>query len=481
MKTIVIIGGGFCGTISAVNLARFSETPLRVVIVNRGFPTGRGIAYSTRRAEHLLNVAARNMSALADDPQHFVDWLRTRSEYSDVPDATLRETFVPRRVFGDYLRGLLFAWSRPGDNRPHVQIETLDGQAVDVLPRGDGAAVSLDDGQKIDADKVLLATGNQPPAPLPSAAAAFTHPRYCDNPWQDWERRLPERNQPIVLLGTGLTMIDAFLTLAALGWQGPIFAVSRNGLLPQSHFRGIEYPAFPPAEPEMLGLAALERLVEEHCTRLKELGANPAIVVDKLRPHTQRIWQNFTLEEKRQFSRRHRARWNVTRHRIAPSIHQQMSDALARGALLVVKGRVVGLEDAGDRVRVTLDDGGPPRTLEGAMVINCTGPQESFVAARSPLFENLLSRGLARVDDMDMGISVSSDFSVLDRDGQVSAFLYAIGPLLKGTLWESVAVPELRGQALRVAESLLEACEADKVPVHHWPQPVEMDLLEYCI
>ncbi len=265
MKTIVIIGGGFCGTITAVNLARFSESPLRVVLVNRGSPAGRGVAYSTRRAEHLLNVVARNMSALADDPQHFVDWLRTRTEYADMPEAVLRETFVPRRIYGDYLRSLLFTCSRPSDNRLPVQIETLDGQAVDVLARDDGATVILEDGQQIDADKVLLATGNQPPAPLPSPAAAFHHPRYCENPWQDWERRLPERSQPVVLLGTGLTMVDAFLTLASHGWQGPIFAVSRNGLLPQSHFRGIEYPAFPPAEPETLGLAALERLVEEHC------------------------------------------------------------------------------------------------------------------------------------------------------------------------------------------------------------------------
>src|SRR5262245_23607533 len=102
MHTIAIIGGGFCGSIAAVNLMRFSEGPLRVVLVNRGFPVGRGIAYGTRRPEHLLNVAARNMSALADHPNHFLEWLRTRNEYADTPEAVLRETFIPRRVYGDY-------------------------------------------------------------------------------------------------------------------------------------------------------------------------------------------------------------------------------------------------------------------------------------------------------------------------------------------------------------------------------------------
>src|SRR5947207_2518363 len=89
MYTIAIIGGGFSGTISAVNLARMSESPLRVCVINRGFPLGRGVAYSTGRAEHLLNVAARNMSALADHPNHFVDWLRTRSEYAGIDEPIL--------------------------------------------------------------------------------------------------------------------------------------------------------------------------------------------------------------------------------------------------------------------------------------------------------------------------------------------------------------------------------------------------------
>src|SRR5882724_11027897 len=102
MRKVVVIGGGFCGVVTAVNLARLTDTPLAVTVVNAGHLLGRGVAYGTRRPEHLLNVVARNMSALADQPDHFVEWLRTRSDFVDMTTVELREQFIPRRVYGDY-------------------------------------------------------------------------------------------------------------------------------------------------------------------------------------------------------------------------------------------------------------------------------------------------------------------------------------------------------------------------------------------
>lgn len=482
MKTIAMIGGGFSGTMTAVNLARFTKASLRAVIINCGFPTGRGVAYGTKRPEHLLNVVARNMSALADDPQHFVEWLRTHSEYADLPDAVLREMFIPRRIYGDYLRALLFTYSRPVNGQTGMQIELIHGEAVDVVEHECGGTVVLAGGARIEADKILLATGNQSPATMPAAGGEFRHPRYCETPWLDWADRLPDRRESVILLGTGLTMIDAFLTLSSADWQGTIFAVSRNGLLPQSHFRGIEYPSFPPGDPSKLGLRRLLDLMEEHCGRLRQMGANSAIVVDKLRPHTQRIWQDFSLDEKQEFCRRHASRWNVTRHRVAQEIHQRLMAAIADGRLRIVKGMIRNLEEAGSRVRVTVE--GPSNScvqLEGGLVINCTGPQAGFARSAPPLFQKLLAKGMVAVDDMDMGLRVDADFAVLDRDGSPSPLLMAMGPLIRGTLWETTAVPELRGQALRIAQLLVDELATDERRRAEWPVQAPLELLEYCI
>lgn len=440
---VAILGGGFSGVMTAVNLARLSASPPQITIVNDHRPTGRGVAYGSRRIEHLLNVAARNMSAFPDQPDHLVNWLRTRSDFDLTPDNELRERFVPRMIYGDYLKSLLMH---------HLPDATfVDGEAVDVDPDG---TITLASGEQLQADRIVLATGNEAPADLPGAEALREHPAWAGNPWLPWHEKLPPDTGTIVLLGTGLTTVDSIITLRALGWLGRIHAVSRHGWLPHAHFRGIEYPDFPPRGVNLaaLGLEKLIALMQQHCTHLRELGANPAIIVDKMRPHTQRIWKSFTLEERLTFARQQSARWNVLRHRIAPEIHAQITSAQLTGQLQVHAANIERVEACGDQVRVNLSNG---QHLDGDLVLNATGPQTRFTATHSVLLQNLLKRGLIAPDDMDMGVRIDGDHSVVHADGSRSDKLLALGPLLRGTYWETIAVPELRGQARRVAETIL--------------------------
>lgn len=487
MKHIAIIGGGFTGTMTAVNLARLAEAPLQVTVINHGSPQGRGVAYSTTRPEHLLNVAARNMSALPEHPNHFVEWLRTRTEFVEMSDAELRETFFPRRIYGDYLRSLALHYTQPLDRRGPVEISFIDDEAVDVAPERSGARITLASGRTIDADNVVLATGNETPAELPGSESLSAHPGYAANPWQNWTTKLPDPEETIVLLGTGLTTIDAIITLFALGWSGQIHAVSRHGWFPHSHFRGSSHPEFPPADLDLatLGLERLAALVEEHCARLRKTGENPAIVVDLLRAHTQRIWQAFSVAERKAFVSRYAARWNVMRHRIAPALHQTVMAACTDGRLQVTPASIARLEAHGPRIHVHLTRSAaagsnhPPSPLTAALVINCTGPQTRFSATRSRLLQALLARGVVMPDEMDMGVRITADFAAVEQDGTPSTFLYALGPLLRGTFWETIAVPELRGQTLHVAQSLLKGMARRVRP--DWALEPEPAVVEYSI
>jgi len=478
MKNVVIVGGGFTGTLAAVNLARLSTSPLRVTIVNHENPSGRGIAYSTRNVAHLLNVAARNMSALADQPNHFVEWLGTRSEYLDLPAAFLREQFIPRKIYGDYLQNL-FLWFSSSANGPReIQLETIRDEAVDVIP-GTPLKVQLAGGTMLEADKIILAVGNQTPTQFKLRGLNPEDARHIGNPWGDWERHLGANDRPILLVGTGLTMVDAFLSLKSAGWHGKIFATSRNGLLPLSHFKGQEYPDLLDENTGNITLRKMLGIFQRHYRDAKAGHINPAILVDKLRPFTQRLWQNFSVAEKRRFNRHFRTPWNVTRHRIAPSIHLQLTEAIADGRLEIIKGRLRECrEGVGGNLAFSIETGGVARVIEAGSIVNCTGPRESYVD--STLIGNLQKRGTVRADEMNMGIKVGPNFSVLDAGGNYSDAIYAVGSLLKGTLWETTAVPELRSQAFRLAEII-----ASQLPgkVAEKPRIAEVfdDVMEYSI
>jgi uncharacterized NAD(P)/FAD-binding protein YdhS len=454
-ERIAIVGSGFSGTMTAVNLARLSTRPLQVTVINSRRPAGRGVAYSTRRPEHLLNVAARNMSAFRDEPDHFLRWLRTRSEFDAVPEIELRERFIPRMVYGDYLRSIMHHHLQSADGMTPVTTEFVAGEVLDIEPAGDMAVVRLAEGTGVEADRVVLATGNEPPADLPGSEALAAHPAWMGDPWQPLEKRLPGQGETIVVLGTGLTTVDVIISLRALGWVDSIHAISRHGWFPHSHFRGIEYPDFPPAGLELadLGLENLVTVVQQHCGILHERNANPAIIVDKLRPHTQRIWSRFTREERLAFARKYAARWNIFRHRIAPDIHAQITSSQLTGQLQIHAASIESVEASGSRIVVHLGNG---ESQAGNLVINATGPVTKLSASRSVFLQNLLRRGLVAPDDTDMGIRVDPDHTIVSGDGERSRLLLALGPLLRGTLWETIAVPELRAQAKRVAETLLE-------------------------
>src|SRR5579872_3922941 len=213
MKKIAIVGGGFSGTVTAINLARLSSVPFEITVIDRSPVPCRGVAYRTRNPSHLLNVMARNMSALADQPNHFVEWLGTRSEYLDEPVSALRERFIPRRVYGDYLQNLFQWYAGTLAVEKGMRLEFIHDEAKDIQVQSQRGGVSLMGGGVLQADKIILAVGNQAPSHLRLPGLETDSKKYIANPWFGWEQRLPPADYDLLLIGTGLTMVDVFLSL----------------------------------------------------------------------------------------------------------------------------------------------------------------------------------------------------------------------------------------------------------------------------
>jgi uncharacterized NAD(P)/FAD-binding protein YdhS len=417
---VAIVGGGASGALAALHLARAGTGPVR--LIERERAPGRGVAYSTDRPEHLLNVPARRMSAFADDPDHFVRWFEAFGG-----DA---EAFAPRRIYGDYLAGLLAA---------EAGVELVRGEAVDV----DEGGVTLADGRRIEADTVVLAPGNLAPAtPIDTACLGE---RWVADPWAgDFASGLGD-DDDVLLVGTGLTAVDAVLTLEALGFRGRILALSRRGLAPRAH--GEREPMVAPQEDLPATCVGLLRRVR---LRSREIGWRGA--VHELRNVTQAIWRNASETERRRFLRHLRPWWDVHRHKIAPPVAERIAAVEAEGRLEFAAGRITGIDGGIVRWRPRGTD--EVREFKAARVLNCTGPECDLARAGEPLLDALLAKGAIRADKLRTGLDVDDDCRVIGADGTASDTLFAIGPITRSAFWESVAVPDIRVQAAQLAERL---------------------------
>jgi uncharacterized NAD(P)/FAD-binding protein YdhS len=413
---VAIVGAGYSGTIAAVEIAR-AAPGAGIALIEKSGRFAAGAAYGTTSAGHLLNVRARNMSALAGEPTHFADWAAGEGFGPD--------DYVPRRDYRRYLAGLLE--SAPG-------VERVTGEAVAV----EAGAVRLASGERVECDSAVLAGGN-----FPSRRPAAWGRLAVDDPGSAAGAAAvagaASAGGEILLVGTGLTMIDMAVSLAEAGFGGRITAVSRRGLVPRAHV------APPPAPLDRVPPDRLAALLRE--VRSLEPWRS---AVDGLRPHSIALWRGLSEAEQRRFLRHLRPWWDVHRHRIAPQVAARIAAMRETGRLEVVAGRIARVE--GGAVTIARRGGGE-LTRRFAAAINCTGPEGAIGRVGDPLIRSLLASGRARPDRLGLGLEVDGESRVVGSGA--SPALYAVGPLTKGAFWEIVAVPDIRAQAAGVAAAIL--------------------------
>ena len=429
---VAIAGGGFSGTMLAAQLARLG---VRSLLCDGSGRLARGVAYSTTEPAHLLNVPAAKMSVWPDTPTDFADWLERRNEGGGA-------TFAPRRDFGRYLGEQL---ARAAEAR------TIDASIVKAQRCDAGWRLSLSDGSQVQAAHLVLAQGNQPPTPFGSGEGLSEH-LFINDPWSETAKeataRIGRDGGAVLILGTGLTMIDTVLSLAAAGHDGSVLALSRRGLAPRSH--GPNTPRSVDATQVPFGnVLALMRWL-----RPQMADGDWRAAVDQLRPHSQKLWRSWDAPQQRRFLRHARPWWDVHRHRIAPQIGGQLEGLRDSGRLEVLAGRLQRLEIVGEGLTATIASrrNGPERTIDVAAVFNCTGPLGAIARTRDPLLKALLVDGEINADELGLGLAV-------DERSKVGHNLWAMGPLTKGAFWEIVAVPDIRDQCASVAGIIAQELE----------------------
>ena len=457
---IAIIGGGASGTLAAIHLLRAAaarQYSLRIALIDRLGRHGLGEAYSTANPAHFLNALTGRMSGVAGDPDHLLRW---------AAEAGLDDLeFLPRQAFGRYLQDTLADAQQRAAPLSRLSLVTSDVLGIRPGAAGHPMRLLLADGATLEADLAILATGNPPPSP----PVPFPDSPWCiTNPWAPGALDAVQDGRPVVILGTGLTMLDVATAVTA-DPRTTVRAVSRHGMLPQVH-RGRGGPAdaiWLPAVSDTGDPVRLPELIWQVRSAMASRPNHWQDVVDAVRPHVPSLWRRLPDRDKRLFVRHVARYWEVHRHRMPPATARRITELRCTGRLSVLRGRVTGITGTPglpERLRIRVEQDASVTDLAAGWLINATGPGTDLTRTSDPLLRDLLSRGLARPDALRLGLDASPDGAVLDAAGTPSATLFTLGPTLRGVRYETTAIPEIRDQAAALAGLLTVAPPARQHP-----------------
>ena len=454
-KRIGIIGGGFSGTMLVRHLVDQKKELLSVVIYNSNADFALGTAYNPKSSKLLLNVVAGKMSAFPDKPNHFVEWCLKNGIGTENAQDLLAGSFLPRSTYGKYLNEIWKETQEIVKKNGH-QLNLISNKVSKIDKDDSNYRIHSETGKDI-VDYLILATGNELPGnPSLENNDFFKSNPYQQNPWRIDFSKI-NREEPILILGNGLTMVDTVMELRENGFQQKIVSVSPNGfnILPHRNFN-FQYIGPIKDLKEDKSLLELLSLFKSELKKLNEFGISAEPLIDALRPNTQEIWQALTVEEKRIFMSRLRHHWGVARHRIPFLSYDYIQKERIANRLEILAGKVLDLTINEKGVLAKIYDKKNKTELHSqfAQVINCTGPETKIEKSGNELLIQLKSDGFIVQDDLQLGIEVNDSYQIINSQNQVDENMFAIGGLLKGKLWESTAINELRVQAKIVANFL---------------------------
>ena len=452
---LAIVGGGLTGAALAIHAARAASGPLDIAIVDPAAALGRGAAYGTVDPVHRINVPSHRMSLFGEAPDHFTDWLFARRILPDAASTDARgERYVARAAFGAYVAETLADTLAEAPAAPAITLRHHRARARAVVPAGAGWRVSLDDGETLEADGVALCPGHPAPTlPCPVSPAARVHPGFVGHPWRPGAVAGIGRDAGVLVVGTGLTMLDVLASLERIGHRGPIVAVSRRGLLarPQGAFPDGYDPFAEVLPPRTAGelLGILRRGLAA-----RGAGVGWQEVVDAFRFRLRPFWAALPPAEQRRVARRLLPFWEVHRFRAAPQPFALADAWRETGRLTVLRAAMAGLDvEVGRLVAALVPAGGAAERRAFDAVVLCTGPGNAL--RTDPLVADLVARGLARPDGVGLGIAVDPASRVLSADGAPQPRLWAFGPVTRGSFGEMTGQPDIVKHIARTVPEVL--------------------------
>jgi uncharacterized NAD(P)/FAD-binding protein YdhS len=463
---IAIVGGGFSGAVVALHLLKQQNAAgLDIHIVEPRQALGAGIAYGDSSDTDLVNVPAASLVIEPDAPDGFAHWLARRGGTIEQAVAS----FPSRLLLGRYVAERLdSALVQAGASLVHWR------QTATAISRRDGQyRIGLNgNAGHIDADAVVIATGHEP-AQLPvGLVGASGHPALFSNPHDRTGLLRVNPEASVLILGAGLTMADTVVALRARGHTGPIYVLSRRGLLPRERVSSPDTIGdFIPIAP--LGSRRVLRAIRQEIARQQLRGRPWTDVLSAAREQNPAIWRAWSGLQKRAFLRHLKPFWDVHRFLLAPAVADRLRAERAAGLLTIEAGHVVNARPAGATIAVAIRPRGAGRNVVSvrhfAAVINCTGAGRADGSLANPLIASAVAAGLGRIDAFGLGLEADEAGRIVSVAGDAAGDFFVIGPPARSGLGETTGVPEIAAHAASIANRLIELARQRRPSTHASP------------
>ncbi len=467
---VAIVGGGFSGTCCAIHLLRLPNIRLEILLIEPKDRLGGGLAHSSPDPDHRINAPASIHIVHPDQPGDLEAWLRAEGRIDRDPDAVSGSSLYPRRSdFGDYVRAQLLEAVK--SKRIRSGFRHIHTHAVGLERKGSRFRIALQSGECIDADRCIVATGHERPSPPSFIEDAVAHdPQFFNDPWDLDALQAIDPKASVLLIGTGLTSADIVATLLRRANRGRVTALSRHGYMPQSQnplglgkslweVLNDPVPEFVAKYGAPARVAQIMRVLRRSVASELQQGRTWHGAFDEVRNAARQLWKPLPKEEKRRFLRHVRSVYDPHRFRLPPQTGAILETAMKHGQLTVAAGRIRSVVRNGDLFDVEYCPRGhrSPRQASFNAIVNCTGPQIRPSRSRNPIIRSLLEGGLACEDEAGIGLETNAHWQAVCPDGSLVPGLYFLGPLTRGQIGETPAVPIITHQVLSLIPGLIES------------------------
>ena len=437
MKKVASVGFGFCGIMVFGNILRKiseqkSQIKIKFIIFEKNGADAIGAGFSDFNDNYILNVAVKKMSPFENQPNDFLDFLQ--ENFPDIYEKNGADGYVPRNIYGQYLKKLRDDFFQLADDLK-INYEFIEQQVIDI-EEGFKIITALD---IIEADEVVI-----------SSSFVQSQLNYCDNDeklisplWSKNSKNFHQKNNfngddKICIIGTGLSAIDVLVGLNAKNFSGKIYAISRRGNFPKSHFfqQNLEIKQdlidLINIDDAKLGILNISLKFRKYLRKNKEYDLRN--LIDSIRGKTKALWHNLDEKNKRNFLKKILPYWNIFRHRVPNSSLEIVSEMIKNNRLEIVKSSAKSISKKGDKFIINTHK----QILECDYVVNCLG--FDYDIKNYPLIEAMTRKNLLQKDL----ILVKSNHPKI----------HLVGGLNIGRDFEITAVPDIKIDASLVAQKI---------------------------